>query len=137
MAEMAEENVAIYRTVLETFNREGVEGILQYFSEDVEVYDPDLPGGGLFHGHQGLRDFISQLTEGFDLLEVRDYELVPAGDRVVGLLHTYARGRKGGVEVEIRDAHVHTFRDGKIVHWRLYLDRNEALADAGVSAPHE
>ena len=134
---MAEENVAIYRKVLEAFNHEGVDGILQYFSEDVEVYDPDLPGGGRFHGHQGLRDFIAQLTEGFDLLEVRDYELVPAGDRVVGLLHTYARGRKGGVEVEIRDAHVHTFRDGKIVHWRLYLDRKEALADAGVSAPNE
>ena len=25
-----------------------------------------------------------------------------------------------------------TFRDGKIVYWRLYLDRNEALADAGI-----
>ena len=137
MAETAEENVEIYRMLLETFNREGVDGILQYFSEDVEVYDPDLPGGGLFRGHQGVRDFISQLTEGFDLLEIRDYELVPAGDRVVGLLHTYARGRQGGVEVEIRDAHVHTFRDGKIVHWRLYLDRKEALADAGVSAPNE
>jgi ketosteroid isomerase-like protein len=134
---MAEENVEIYRKLLETFNREGVDGILQYFSEDVEVYDPDLPGGGLFRGHQGVRDFISQLSEGFELLEVRDYELVPAGDRVVGLLHTYARGRRGGVEVEIRDAHVHTFRDGKIIHWRLYLDRKEALADAGVSAPHE
>ena len=24
-----------------------------------------------------------------------------------------------------------TFRDGKIVYWRLYLDRNEALTDAG------
>jgi ketosteroid isomerase-like protein len=137
MAKTAEENVEIYRKLLEAFNREGVDGILQYFSEDVEVYDPDLPGGGLFRGHQGVRDFISQLTEGFDLLEIRDYELVPAGDRVVGLLHTYARGRQGGVEVEIRDAHVHTFRDGKIVHWRLYLDRKEALADAGVSAPNE
>ncbi len=134
---MVEENVEIYRKLLETFNREGVDGILQYFSEDVEVYDPDLPGGGLFRGHQGVRDFISQLTEGFDLLEIRGYELVPAGDRVVGLLHTYARGRQGGVEVEIRDAHVHTFRDGKIIHWRLYLDRKEALADAGVSAPNE
>jgi hypothetical protein len=25
-----------------------------------------------------------------------------------------------------------TFRDGKIVYWRLYLDRGEALSDAGL-----
>jgi uncharacterized protein len=132
---MSERNLETYRRLLEAFNEGGIEAILPFFDEEVEVYDPDLPGGGVFRGHQGVRDFVGQLTDSFEALEIRDYELIPAGDRVVGLIHTYARGRNGGIEVEIRDAHVHTFRDGKVVHWRLYLDRNEALADAGVSAP--
>ena len=61
-----------------------------------------------------------------------DYELHAAGDRVVGLIHTYAGQPAGDVEVEIRDAHTMTFRDGKVVYWRLYLDQDEALSDAGL-----
>jgi hypothetical protein len=36
------------------------------------------------------------------------------------------------MEVEIRDAHVMTFKDGKVTYWRLYVDQNEALTDAGL-----
>jgi ketosteroid isomerase-like protein len=32
----------------------------------------------------------------------------------------------------MRDAHTVTFRDGKIIYWHLYLDPDEALADAGL-----
>ena len=34
-------NVEIFRRLLEAFNNEGVEGVLSYFDDDVEVYDPD------------------------------------------------------------------------------------------------
>ena len=69
---------------------------------------------------------------GSEQTEIRDYELLPAGDRVVALIRTYFRGRGGGPEVEVRDAHTMTFRDGKIIYWRLYIDRTEALTDAGL-----
>jgi ketosteroid isomerase-like protein len=69
---------------------------------------------------------------GSEQTEIRDYELLPAGDRVVALIRTYFRGDGGGPEVEVRDAHTMTFRDGKIVYWRLYVDRTEALTDAGL-----
>jgi ketosteroid isomerase-like protein len=63
---------------------------------------------------------------------VRRFDVIPAGDRVVALTHIYTRGEGGNPEVEVRDAHMLTFRDGKIVYWRLYLDRDEALSDAGL-----
>ena len=72
------------------------------------------------------------MLSGNETTEVRDFEAIPAGDRVVALTHTYFRGEGGDPEVEVRDAHTMTFRDGKIVYWRLYLDRNEALSDAGL-----
>jgi uncharacterized protein len=128
----AHRNVALYREALEAFNREGPEALFSYFDPEIELYDPDLPDGGLFRGHQGVRRFLGQILDGFEVIEVREYELLPAGDRVVGLIHTYGRGPHGGIEVEIRDAHTWTFRDGKVVHWRLYLDRKEALAEAGL-----
>jgi ketosteroid isomerase-like protein len=127
-----ETNVEIYEQVLEAFNNEGIDGVLPYFADDVEVYDPDLPGNGTYRGRDALRGLLEQFLNGAEQTQVRGYELLPAGDRVVALTRTYARAEGGDPEVEMRDAHTMTFRDGKIVYWRLYLDRREALTDAGL-----
>ncbi|HKH23536.1 MAG TPA: nuclear transport factor 2 family protein [Solirubrobacterales bacterium] len=124
-------NVEIFERLLEDFNRDGVEGALPYFDDDVEVYDPDLPEGR-YRGRDALRWVLEQFLLGAERTEVRGWEFAPAGDRVVGLLRTYSRAEGGSLEVEVRDAHTMTFRDGKIVYWRLYLDRAEALSDAGL-----
>ena len=39
-------NVEIFQRVIEAFNRDGVDGVLPYYRDDAEVYDPDLPAGG-------------------------------------------------------------------------------------------
>jgi limonene-1,2-epoxide hydrolase len=129
---VTEANVETYRRIIEAFNHEGVEGAMRYYDEDVEVYDPDAPPDQEYRGREAVGRFLAQLVEGMAEVEVRSFELIPAGDRVVGLLHTYSRGPDGGPEVEVWDAHTLTFRDGKLVYWRAYLDPNEALADAGV-----
>jgi len=125
-------NLETYRRVIEAFNQDGVDGVMRYFSDDAEAYDPDAPDGGTYRGREEVAGFIAQLIEGLAKVEVRDFELLPAGDRVVGLLHSYWKGDGGGPVVELRDAHTLTFRDGKVVYWRAYLDRKEALADAGL-----
>jgi ketosteroid isomerase-like protein len=125
-------NVEIARRLLEAFNDEGIEGVLPYYDDDCEVYDPDLPGDRTYRGKEALRSLLNLMLMGAEQTEIRDYELLSAGDRVVALIRTYFRGDGGGPEVEVRDAHTMTFRDGKIVYWRLYIDRAEALTDAGL-----
>jgi ketosteroid isomerase-like protein len=124
-------NVEIYEQLLEDFNRDGLRAVLPYFSDDIEVYDPDLPEG-TYRGRAAVLGVLEQLLGGAELTTVRDYELLPAGDRVVALTRIYSRGLGGDPEVEFRGAHTMTFRDGKVVRWRLYLDRAEALTDAGL-----
>jgi len=124
-------NVEIYERILETFNREGVEAILSYYTDDVEIYDPDLPQG-TYRGPEAVRMVAEQLMSGFADVEIEDFRLIPAGDRVVALLRTRGTGEKIDLEVQMRDAHTLTFRDGKVVYWRLYLDQAEALSDAGL-----
>jgi ketosteroid isomerase-like protein len=126
-----ETNVQIFERLLADFNRDGIAGALPYFAEDVEVYDPDLPEDS-YRGREALEMLLQQMLDGAETTEVRGYELLPAGDRVVALIRTYSRGEGGNPEVELRDAHTMTFRDGKITYWRLYLDRAEALSDAGL-----
>ena len=129
---MTQTNVQIFERVLEAFNGGGIEGVLPYFDDDIEVYDPDLPPDRTYRGKQALRGLLELMLRGAEQTEVRGFELLPAGDRVVALLRTYSRGEGGNPEVEVRDAHTMTFRDGKIVYWRLYIDRTEALSDAGL-----
>jgi len=125
-------NVEIARRLLNAFNEDGVEGVLAFYDDDCEVYDPDLPGNRTYRGKEGLRNLLELMLTGSEQTEIRDFELLAAGDRVVALIRTYFRGEGGGPEVEVRDAHTLTFRDGKIVYWRLYLDQAEALSDAGL-----
>ncbi|HEY6771929.1 MAG TPA: nuclear transport factor 2 family protein [Solirubrobacterales bacterium] len=125
-------NVDIARRLMQAFNDEGIEGVLPYYDDDCEVYDPDLPTDRNYRGKEALRSLLDMMLTGAEQTEIRDFELLPAGDRVVALIRTYFRGDGGGPEVEVRDAHTMTFRDGKIVYWRLYIDRTEALTDAGL-----
>jgi len=127
----SETNVEIFQRVIEAFNRDGAEGVLPYYTEDAEVYDPDLPPG-TYRGREAISRVIEMLMSGFEDVEIRDFRLLPAGDRVVALLHTRSRGERDEIEVETRDAHLITFRDGQITYWRIYLNQVEALQDAGL-----
>jgi ketosteroid isomerase-like protein len=129
---MANTNVELARRLMDAFNEEGVDGVLAYYDDECEVYDPDLPSDRSYKGKEALRSLLNLMLMGSEETEIRDYELLPAGDRVVALIRTYFRGEGGRPEVEVRDAHALTFRDGKIVYWRLYIDRIEALTDAGL-----
>src|SRR5262245_57774028 len=95
------------------------------------VYDPDLPEDS-YRGREALDYLLRQMLSGAERTRVLGFDLLPAGDRVVALLRTYSRGEGGAPEVEVWDAHTMTFRNGKITYWRLYLDRVEALTDAGL-----
>jgi ketosteroid isomerase-like protein len=105
---------------------------MPYFRDDVEVYDPDLPPGR-YRGPEAAKRVALQLMSGFENIEIQNFRLLPAGDRVVALLHTRGKGERDNLIVETRDAHTITFRDGKIAYWRLYLDQAEALSDAGLA----
>src|SRR5215207_6150554 len=93
-------NIEIFEQLLEAFNRDGVEGVLPYYTDDAEVYDPDLPPG-TYRGRQAISRVIEQLMSGFRHVEIRDFRLVPAGDRVVALIHTHGTGEHDGLEVEL------------------------------------
>jgi ketosteroid isomerase-like protein len=126
-----ETNLEIYQRIIEAFNREGIDGVLPYFADDVEVYDPDMPAGS-YRGPDAVKRFVELTTSGFEDVEIIDFRLLPAGDRVVALMHTRGKGEHDDLVVETRTAHTITFRGGKVGYWRAYDDQVEALTDAGL-----
>src|SRR5688572_17738095 len=98
---MTETNVEIWNRVVAAFNEDGLDAALEFFSEDAEVFDPDLPSGTL-RGHAQIREVIGQMLSGFESMQVADVEFIPVGNRVVGLFHLLGRGTgtQGEMQVE-------------------------------------
>jgi len=53
-------------------------------------------------------------------------------ERVLVLVKVHATGAGSGVPVELRNAHEFTIRDGVLVRFKVYGDRDEALEAAGL-----
>ncbi len=74
-------------------------------------------------GARGSRCSRSSVSNPDELIECGEYVVVPNVTRM--------RGRDG-IEVEARSASVVTLREGRIVAWRLFRDRAEALRAVGL-----
>ena len=93
-----------------------------------EVY-PDRP---VMRGIEELRRFREEGP--WAELSFEPERFVDVDDeRVLVLVRVHARGTGSGVPVELRNAHEFTIRDGILVRFKVYGDRDEALEAAGVS----
>jgi ketosteroid isomerase-like protein len=60
-------------------------------------------------------------------------EVIDAGDSVFVGLRQWGRGKGSGVPVEYRFFGVWTFRDGKVIRYKGFNERAEALEAVGLS----
>jgi ketosteroid isomerase-like protein len=128
-------NIEVVRGAYEAFNHEGREAMLAFLDPEIEWDESDLPARrpGIYHGHEGI---VTLLNENATLWEniciAIDDVAEGEDDRVIAFIRAKGRGRNTGVDVELASAQVWTIKDGKAVHVRLYLDREEAMQAAGV-----
>jgi ketosteroid isomerase-like protein len=156
---MPEENVEIVRALHDAWNRGDLDapfreagyGIdsgrsppaseLEKFSDVLALIDPEVevepPPGGLAAGATGHQELLRLLVEFWSQFDERRSELkecTPAGgNRVITTVLHHARGKGSRIEVEMWHHHVWTLRDGKVVRWQMFLNREEALEAAGLS----
>jgi ketosteroid isomerase-like protein len=90
---------------------------------------PDAP---LLRGVEAVREFRKSAP--WEELEFEADEVLDVGDdRVLVLVRTHAKGKSSGVAVEQEVAHVLTIRDGCLVHFKVYPDREQALSAVGLA----
>jgi hypothetical protein len=127
---MSQENVERLREAFEGFlRREPRAG--------ADLLDPDVVWDSTntrMFDLEGVSQFWREWLGAWETVEF-EYELVDAGDRVVALIDQRMRGRSTDIEVPLgKYAQLWTFRDGLVVHWKLYDSQSEALEAAGLSA---
>jgi hypothetical protein len=142
---MSEENVEIWRESLDRQLAALSEGASPEgtISEMAEIWAPAmeldaseapvLDLNQVYRGADAVRHFWQEWFSAWETLQW-DYELLDAGERVVMLLDLKMRGRKTGIEMPFgKFAWVSTFKDGLIVHTKIYMSQSDALQAAGLS----
>jgi pimeloyl-ACP methyl ester carboxylesterase len=145
---MSQENVERLRAALEALQGDSSarewEGTLA--GAWVELWDPDiewdasthpLPDlAGVYRGVEPTLGWWREWLAAWEEVRV-DYELLDAGERVVGLFSQQMRGHFTGIELASgRYGMVFTFRDGLIVHARFHGRPAEALEAVGLRFVH-
>jgi hypothetical protein len=142
---MSQENVELSRVYHDEIVRVSQEGLdpeatvskmAEFWDPEVE-YDmsesPILDIGGVYRGITACRQLWREWFAAWETL-LFEYELVDAGDRVAVLLDLRLRGRSTGIEVPFgKHAFVSTFRDGLVVHAKLFMSQSEALETLGLT----
>ena len=132
---MSSGNLEIVRATYEAFNHESREAMLEFLHPEIEWDESDLPARrpGIYRGHEGIVSLLEENATLWENICIAIDDIAEGKDgRVIAFIRAKGRGRNTGVDVELASAQVWTIQDGKAVHVRLYLDREEALQAAGV-----
>jgi ketosteroid isomerase-like protein len=135
---MSEENVELARRFVETFNRGDIEGAIALVDPPPEA--EFVPGdfirelAAVHRGPEGMRRALEVFWGEFDDPQVEVHEVIDAGDQVLVSGAFRGRGKQSGAETSWGPLWgVWTMRDGRMVRWQGFTDRDEALEAAGLS----
>jgi ketosteroid isomerase-like protein len=131
---MSKVNLEVMRTAMEAFNRRDGKAFDALLSEDAEIIPvrASLEGTTYRGGDAGTQYCAAVETTWQDLgWEIE--ELKARGDLVLAVGHIRGHGRDSGVTIDSRAGWIAEFRDGLILRFHTYADRDEALEAAGLS----
>jgi ketosteroid isomerase-like protein len=131
---MSESNATLHRRIFEAYNARDIETFIAYCAPSIEFHSTFSVVGGVYHGHEGIRDYFRDLEEAWK----GDIDVEPAayfdlGERTLAFLVLHGHGSHSGVQVTMPLTQVGRWSDGLCVYLKSYVDRNEALAELGVS----
>lgn len=131
---MARDNLQIVRRMYHAYARGDFELALSHLDPEIEFSQPaEEPGGGTYHGHEGVVEAFSKWTGAWDDYRVEVEELIDLGDQVLARTRHHGRGKGSGVEVEQQIFQLWTLRNDKVVRARMYYSEAKALEAAGQS----
>jgi ketosteroid isomerase-like protein len=131
---MSQENIRVVRDAFGTFNTQGIDAALSFFSPDLVWYTTDRwVDGSAYRGHGGMRRLTAAFTENFDGLRFEVGDIRDAQDRVVALIHMTGRIKSSESPVsQPVGLVVSGFRAGTFGEVRAFATWHEALRAVGL-----
>jgi hypothetical protein len=133
---MSNRNVELLRRYVEAFNTRAIEAFIAFCDPQIELHSAvTVPGGAVYHGHDGVRRWHRDLEDGWGgELQIEPEAYFDLGEDTLAFYVAHARGRQSRAEVAMPNAFVAKWRNDLVVYFKRYLDRQDALRDLGVSA---
>jgi uncharacterized protein len=124
--------ISALRGAYAAFNRGDIEAALEPLDAQIEWSEPaEFPEGGTYHGHDGVRHYLTHSREAWAEGRSEPEEFIPAGDRIVVFVHARVRAKGSSEWQDVRLADVYTISNGKAIQMRAFADRTEALRWVG------
>ena len=129
---LAAETEALVRAFA-ALNRGDIAGVVASFDSEIERVEPDgFPTSGTYRGIEAVMAHFAKARDTWAEGTCEPRRFIVAGQRIVVLVDVHVRLHGKTDWLDGRVADVFTFRDGKVIHWRSFIDVDEALAWAGV-----
>jgi ketosteroid isomerase-like protein len=129
---MSQENVEMVRSIYEAINRRDWDAAFRNEAPDFELTTPPGPRAGTYRGREECQGYLEGWITAFEAMTVEPEEIFERGDEVVVFVRVGAQPKGTSAEIEIRNGHVWTIRDGMVVSMRLFAKPEEALEAAGL-----
>ena len=123
----------IAHRMYEALRRDDVDGFLAHVDPDVQFHSLILEIEGVFHGHEGVREWWSGVRTTFPDWNPSIVDVQPHGDRVVIHARGSGSGAASGVAIEEDFWQVAEFRNGRMTWYRAVRTEDEALEATGLS----
>jgi ketosteroid isomerase-like protein len=131
---MSQENVEIVMEGVRAWNRNDLEAMVALAHPDVVVVPPEgWPEAETYTTPEATLRQVERLKGSWEEERVEIDDVQSVGDKVVVETRWIAKGQGSGIEVEAYGAGVFTIRDGKIIRWEAFLEKQRALEAAGLS----
>jgi len=132
---MSEQNVELHRQALEAFNGHETEAFIACFDPAIEYHSVmTVPGGAVYHGHDGMRRYFRDFGEAWgDEFRVEPEAFFDLGEQTLMFYLVHGRGQQSGAAVAMPGAQVCSWRGDLAVYAKVYVHREDALRDLGIS----
>ena len=114
---------------LDTWGRQDVAGMLEFFTEDASYIDMPLPPR---HGKAAIREYVEAIFAAFSV-RIETLRIATAGNVVFTERVDHLTLNEGGRTVALPVAGVMELVDGRIARWREYLDLGTAEDGLGIT----
>jgi uncharacterized protein len=127
---VTQSNVELALSALRAFEQRDMNAIEELCTPGIEFdWSRRLLDPTTTRGYEGIRQFFEEVDGIFDEIVFEEDEILQFGDEVLVVSTGRFRGRTSGVDVTAHGAILWTIRDGKLVRFRFYQTKEDALEE--------
>ncbi len=119
-----------FRAAIAEWNEHGIQAIERRWHEDAVWEEPSgFPDADTRRGREAVFDRMRDRFAFLGVVELEIVEVEEIGDRLYSEMIVRGRGAASGAPAEMHSFWVYDYaEDGRIIRWREFLSREEALA---------